>query len=161
VSGTGFSKLAADDANAVLTAAGTAGVKVTGTVAAPAAPDAAALQTGLADLLGRSGINFASGSAEITAESASILDTASQSILQLPGVKIEIGGHTDNVGSAASNQSLSDRRANAVLNYIVGKGVPADQLTAVGFGDTQPIVPNDTDEGRAQNRRIEFKVQGS
>ena len=161
VSGTGFTKPAADEANTALAAVGSQGIKVTGTVAAPAAPDAATLQARLANLLGRSGINFASGSADITAASIPILDTASESILQVPGVKIEIGGHTDNVGSAASNQSLSERRANAVLTYIVGKGAPADQLTAAGFGDTQPIAGNDTEEGRAQNRRIEFKVQGS
>ena len=74
---------------------------------------------------------------------------------------MQVGGHTDNVGSPAGNQTLSEQRANAVLGYLVGKGVPAAQLTAVGFGPTQPIADNTTADGRGSNRRIEFTVQGS
>ena len=161
VSGTAFTKEAADGANFVVQAAKNAGLTTSGTIAAPAAPDPAQLQQRLRDLLGRSGINFESGSAAITLESQVILDTASQSILSIPGVNVQIGGHTDNVGSPAGNQTLSEQRANAVLDYLVGKGVPAAQLTAVGFGQTQPIADNTTAEGRASNRRIEFTVQGS
>ena len=159
VTGTGFTAQAATDANALLDAAKAAGVTVNGTIATPAAPDSATLQARLRDLLGRSGINFASGLSDITAESQGILDTAAQSILQVPGVNIQAAGHTDNVGSAASNQSLSQQRAEAVRQYLVGKGVPAGQLTAAGFGASQPIAANDAPEGRAQNRRIEFNVQ--
>ena len=159
VTGTGFTAQAATDANALLDAAKAAGVTVNGMIAAPAAPDSATLQARLRDLLGRSGINFASGLSDITAESRGILDTAAQSIVQVPGVNLQVAGHTDNVGSAASNQTLSQQRADAVRQYLVGKGVPAGQLTAAGFGASQPIAANDSPEGRAQNRRIEFNVQ--
>lgn len=159
VTGTGFTSQAATDANALLDAAKAAGVTVDGTIAAPAAPDSATLQARLRDLLGRSGINFASGFSDITAESQGILDTAAQSILQVPGINLQVAGHTDNVGSASSNQTLSQQRADAVRQYLVGKGVPAGQLTAAGFGASQPIAANDSPEGRAQNRRIEFNVQ--
>lgn len=73
----------------------------------------------------------------------------------------EIAGYTDNVGDAAANQKLSEERANAVRNYLIAQGVPADQLVAVGYGQEDPIADNETAEGRAQNRRIEFKVQKS
>ncbi len=159
VTGTGFTSQAATDANALLDTAKAAGVAVSGTIAAPAVPDSATLQARLRDLLGRSGINFASGSSDITAESQGILDTAAQSILQVPGINLQVAGHTDNAGSAASNQTLSQQRADAVRQYLVGKGVPAGQLTAAGFGASQPIAANDSPEGRAQNRRIEFNVQ--
>ena len=131
---------------------------MSGTVAAPAAPDQATLQTRLTDLLGRSGINFDPDSTVITDESEAILVTAAQSILAVPGVPIEIGGHTDSQGSAAANRTLSEARANAVLQNLVAKGVPAAQLTAVGFGPDRPIADNGTPEGRAVNRRIEFTV---
>ena len=159
ITGTGFTSQAATDANALIDAAKAAGVTVNGTIAAPAVPDSATLQARLRDLLGRSGINFASGSPDITAESQGILDTAAQSILLVPGVNLQVAGHTDNVGSASSNQTLSQQRADAVRQYLVGKGVPAGQLTAAGFGASQPIAANDAPEGRAQNRRIEFNVQ--
>ena len=159
ITGTGFTSQAATDANALIDAAKAAGVTVNGTIAAPAVPDSATLQARLRDLLGRSGINFASGSPDITAESQGILDTAAQSILLVPGVNLQVAGHTDNVGSASSNQTLSQQRADAVRQYLVGKGVPAGQLTAAGFGASQPIAANDSPEGRAQNRRIEFNVQ--
>ncbi|NOL50934.1 OmpA family protein [Pelistega suis] len=71
----------------------------------------------------------------------------------------EIAGYTDNVGDAAANQKLSEERANSVRNYLIAQGVPADQLVAVGYGQENPIADNGTDEGRAQNRRIEFNVQ--
>lgn len=73
-------------------------------------------------------------------------------------LKIELGGHTDNQGSSSHNLTLSDNRAKAVLNYLVSKGIKADRLSAKGYGDSKPIASNDTDEGRAQNRRTEFKV---
>ncbi|ETD72198.1 hypothetical protein V757_05700 [Pelistega indica] len=71
----------------------------------------------------------------------------------------EISGHTDNVGDAAANQKLSEERANAVRNYLVGKGVPADSLTAVGYGQDKPAYDNNTEEGRSKNRRIEFNAK--
>jgi len=75
-----------------------------------------------------------------------------------PNLKIEISGHTDNVGSAAYNKKLSESRAQAVVNFLLGKGVDKSRLTFAGYGFDQPIAPNDTEEGRQLNRRTEFKV---
>lgn len=73
-------------------------------------------------------------------------------------LKIELSGHTDNVGDKKSNQLLSENRAKAVLDYVVSKGVAAERMTTKGYGDTMPIASNDTPDGRAENRRTEFKV---
>ncbi|MDY3330438.1 MAG: OmpA family protein [Pelistega sp.] len=73
----------------------------------------------------------------------------------------EIAGYTDNVGDAAANQKLSEERANSVRNYLIAQGVPAESLVAVGYGQEEPIADNGTAEGRAQNRRIEFKAQAA
>ena len=75
-----------------------------------------------------------------------------------PKVKIEIGGHTDNVGSAELNRELSHNRAKSVYNYLINSGVEAGRLNYQGYGFSVPVAPNDSDEGRAQNRRTEFKV---
>ena len=158
--GTGFNAQAATEMNAAVQQANGNGVTATGTLTA-AASDPAQIQAQLTALLGRSGINFAPDSADIDAGSVPILDTAAASIVALPNVKIAIGGHTDNAGSASPNQTLSQRRAEAVQAYLVSKGVNAAQLTAQGFGSSQPIADNSTPEGRAANRRIEFAVTGS
>ena len=75
-----------------------------------------------------------------------------------PRLKIEIGGHTDNMGSKEHNRVLSENRAKAVYSYLVNAGISAQRLTYKGYGDAKPIAPNSTDEGRALNRRTEFKV---
>ncbi len=75
-----------------------------------------------------------------------------------PTLRIELGGHTDNVGADAANLTLSDQRAQAVRNYVIGKGIDGDRITAKGYGETMPVATNDTEEGRAQNRRTEVKV---
>ncbi|MCO6501115.1 MAG: PD40 domain-containing protein [Vicingus serpentipes] len=75
-----------------------------------------------------------------------------------PTVAIELGGHTDNVGNSKLNQVLSDNRAKAVYDYLVEKSIAKDRLSTKGYGDTQPIASNDTEDGRAENRRTEFKV---
>jgi len=73
-------------------------------------------------------------------------------------LKIEISGHTDNVGSASYNQGLSENRAKAVVNYLTGKGINKERLLFEGYGFEQPIASNDNEAGRQQNRRTEFKV---
>ena len=73
-------------------------------------------------------------------------------------IKVEIGGHTDDVGSTALNQELSNNRAKEVYLYLIGKGIDASRLSYRGFGANDPIASNATEEGRAQNRRTEFKV---
>jgi outer membrane protein OmpA-like peptidoglycan-associated protein len=77
-----------------------------------------------------------------------------------PDVKLEVQGHTDNVGGDDYNQKLSDSRANAVLEWLRAKGIAADRLTAHGYGLQVPIADNGSDEGRAKNRRVEIKKQG-
>jgi OOP family OmpA-OmpF porin len=72
--------------------------------------------------------------------------------------KLRIEGHTDNVGNDADNQTLSGQRALTIKTYLVGKGVARERLLAAGFGETKPIADNSTEEGKAQNRRTEFKI---
>lgn len=102
------------------------------------------------------GVTFASGKGELTAESLPVLDEVANSLLLEPKAIIEIRGHTDNVGKAASNQLLSERRAESVRQYLMKKGVAGERITAIGFGQRYPVADNKTAEGRARNRRIEF-----
>ena len=73
-------------------------------------------------------------------------------------MKIEVAGHTDNVGEPESNLTLSNNRALAVFNYLQAQGIDAGRMTAIGYGDTRPTASNDTEAGRAENRRTEFKI---
>ncbi|RZV43407.1 MAG: OmpA family protein [Acidimicrobiia bacterium] len=116
-----------------------------------------ATERGLEDL-DLAGITFESGSADITAEGQAILDEAVSVLTNAIGVTVEVGGHTDSAGGAASNQRLSQARAEAVVAYLADGGVDETILTAVGYGEQQPIADNATPEGREQNRRIEFTV---
>jgi outer membrane protein OmpA-like peptidoglycan-associated protein len=102
------------------------------------------------------GVNFKTGSSELTYESHKILDGVVEQLVAYPEVEIEIRGHTDNVGSARSNQRLSERRAQSVLNYLASKGVAMKRMRATGYGENQPVAPNKTANGRRQNRRIEM-----
>jgi OOP family OmpA-OmpF porin len=79
--------------------------------------------------------------------------------MRCPTVNVEIAGHTDGDGEDGFNQALSEKRAQAVTDYLVKAGLPADRFTATGYGSTQPVASNGTDEGKAQNRRIEFVVR--
>lgn len=103
------------------------------------------------------GVNFETGKAVLTAESQAILDPVAASLVANPEVRVEVGGHTDNTGSAATNTRLSQQRAAAVRQYLIDRGVAADRLTARGYGPSQPVAPNTTADGRAQNRRVELK----
>ena len=102
------------------------------------------------------GVNFRFDSAELTNESSAILDDVAASLKDWPEVRVEVGGHTDSMGEDAYNQSLSERRAGAVRDYLISKGIAADRLTARGYGESQPISDNATAEGRAKNRRVEL-----
>src|SRR3954469_11173716 len=125
-----------------------------------AAPvDATVCQQLFADLLGKARIRFESGKADIVADSAGLLDRLIETALRCPNANIEVVGHTDSDGDEAATQSLSEKRAQAVTDYLVRAGLPADRFTAVGYGSTQPLAGNDTDEGKAQNRRIDFVVK--
>lgn len=102
--------------------------------------------------------NFETGKANLEPESYQVLDELVAFLNRKDDVKIEIGGHTDNVGKPAANLALSMDRANAVRDYLVAKGISADRLTAKGYGMTVPIADNKTEEGRATNRRTEVKI---
>ena len=104
------------------------------------------------------GVNFQTGKAVLLPESEQILDRVATALIARPELKIEIGGHSDSDGSAASNQKLSQRRAESVKAYLVKKGVPAERMTAKGYGEAQPIEDNKTPEGKAKNRRVELKA---
>jgi outer membrane protein OmpA-like peptidoglycan-associated protein len=104
------------------------------------------------------GVNFATGSAVLTRESERTLEKAFVALVVNPDIRVEIAGYTDNVGSAAINERLSQRRADAVKAWLVKRGIGARRMTTVGKGMRDPIAPNDVPEGRAQNRRIEFHV---
>ncbi|MEO0100804.1 MAG: OmpA family protein [candidate division WOR-3 bacterium] len=97
--------------------------------------------------------------ATIRPESYRLLDEAAQILKDNPKIKVEIQGHTDNIGSDAYNQKLSERRAQAVANYFISQhGIDEKRLRVVGYGETKPIASNETEEGRALNRRVEFVV---
>ena len=100
-------------------------------------------------------MTFESGSATIVESSYPRLDRVVEYMVHKPYARIRISGHTDNVGNARRNQRLSEDRAKAVRQYLVTKGIAAERIEAVGHGDAQPLASNDTEEGRAQNRRIE------
>ena len=95
---------------------------------------------------------------ELKPESQIELDKVVQLLQDNPAVKIQIEGHTDNVGSATDNQKLSENRAKSVVSYLNSKGISLTRLIAKGFGATKPIADNSTEEGRAQNRRTELKI---
>ena len=103
-------------------------------------------------------IEFESGQATLTDAGKAVLDQMSVALLKLKDKRVEVIGHTDNAGSRAGNLSLSQARAEAVKTYVVGRGVRADMVTVSGEGPDRPVADNRTAEGRARNRRIEFKV---
>jgi outer membrane protein OmpA-like peptidoglycan-associated protein len=107
------------------------------------------------------GVTFESGSARLQSGSYVELDSLAKVLIATPGMRIEIGGHTDNSGSPADNQHLSALRADAVRNYLVAKGVPFQQMVARGYGSTVPRTPDTTPRGRAANRRVEIKPLSS
>ncbi len=135
----------------------------------PAPPAASALEPsgafdleackGRFEILSRTdNIIFRSGSARLDDRSSYILDSIADIVARCPGLRIEIGGHTDSDGSDAANLALSERRAAAVMRHLTGKGIGADRLLAVGYGEARPVAPNDTAADKKRNRRIEFTV---
>jgi OmpA-OmpF porin, OOP family len=101
-------------------------------------------------------VQFDSGKAEVKSQYLPELEQFAQALKQKPEVKVEIEGHTDNVGNAAKNKSLSEARAKAVRDVLVKKyGIAADRVTAQGYGMEKPVAGNDTPEGREKNRRVD------
>jgi outer membrane protein OmpA-like peptidoglycan-associated protein len=103
------------------------------------------------------GVNFANNSAELNAESMAVLDQAAAGLKRRGDIKVEVGGHTDNRGTAQLNRDLSQRRAESVMRYLVSKGATAANLTARGYGPDSPVADNKTSSGRAENRRVELR----
>jgi OOP family OmpA-OmpF porin len=106
-------------------------------------------------------IYFQTGSAILDKASEPLLDSVVDIANRCPSVGIEVTGHTDSIGSKTANQQLSDQRAKAVAGHLAQRGIRADRITASGYGDTRPIVANDTDANRAKNRRIEFRIKAN
>ena len=104
------------------------------------------------------GIEFESGKATIKRKSYPLLNQIAQIFIDNSDYVIEVQGHTDNTGNAEANQRISEQRANAVMQYLIGKGVPAERMTAVGYGQNVPLADNSTAAGRQKNRRVEFKI---
>jgi OOP family OmpA-OmpF porin len=104
------------------------------------------------------GVNFETNAATLTGDSRPVLDAVAADLKKYPRLEIEVQGHTDNVGADAYNLGLSQRRATAVREYLVSQGVAADQLSAKGYGETQPVAENTTPAGRKENRRVVLSV---
>jgi OmpA-OmpF porin, OOP family len=119
--------------------------------------DIASCEQNLADILDRARIEFGSGSAVITAPSNAVVDRVAEAASACPGT-LRIEGHTDNEGSSALNDGLSQRRAQAVRSALINRGLSPERLIAEGFGDRVPIADNLSANGRARNRRIEVRV---
>jgi outer membrane protein OmpA-like peptidoglycan-associated protein len=124
-----------------------------GTMAAPPPPPAGQCLVKLQDT------NFAFDSAEITPGGKAIIDAYVDIFRTEPKFRVEIGGHTDDVGPEDYNQQLSEKRAKSVADYLVSQGVSRDRIARViGYGETKPMVPNDSPYNRARNRRVEVLV---
>ena len=104
------------------------------------------------------GVTFATGSANLTQGAKATLDVVANRLLRQP-TQVFIAGHTSSVGAADFNMTLSQRRADAVRNYLISQGVPADSITATGYGQTQPIASNDTTAGQRANQRVEISYE--
>ncbi len=103
-------------------------------------------------------ITFAFDSSNLQSQFYPVLDNVASTLNQYNQTVIEVAGHTDSVGTDAYNQKLSEQRANSVAAYLNGKGVMQQRMIIVGAGETHPIISNDTDGGRAQNRRVEITI---
>ncbi|RMF87655.1 MAG: hypothetical protein D6739_01310 [Nitrospirae bacterium] len=103
------------------------------------------------------GVRFATGKAELDPASGAVLDAVVRVLKANPGLRLEVQGHTDSTGSARFNRILSQRRAEAVVDYLAAHGIDRGRLTAKGYGPSRPVASNATPEGRAANRRVELK----
>ena len=117
-------------------------------------------QSQFESLLSKDKIRFGYGSVEISSGSFPLLDSLIVVMAECPDANVIIGGYSDSVGSDKFNLKLSDKRAKKVKQYLVQKGVSSDKLTAIGYGEASPIADNNTEDGREQNRRIEFNIKG-
>lgn len=112
----------------------------------------------VAKVIELSGVSFKTNSEVLDSSSYQRLDKAAITLKNNPGTNVIVAGHTDSSGDAAYNQSLSEKRANTVRNYLIGKGVDGSRLSARGYGETQPVASNNSSAGRAKNRRVELRI---
>jgi outer membrane protein OmpA-like peptidoglycan-associated protein len=103
-------------------------------------------------------VTFASGSADLAPDFYPVLDEIATTLGHYNQTMVEVAGHTDDVGDDQANQVLSERRAGAVASYLEGRGVMQERILIVGAGETRPIANNDTEAGRAENRRVEITI---
>ncbi len=148
---------------AVQLAADTRGVRMvhnelTVEIPPPPKPKVEEVQVELNTLIADKRVDFQTGSAVILSRSYPLLDQVAEVLKKRPESKIEIAGHTDSSGDDAMNLSLSQRRAESVRQYLIGKGLKAETLVAKGYGETRPIANNTTAAGRQENRRVEFNI---
>lgn len=127
--------------------------------AAPAAKDMVKVPTEAGQSIVLKGVVFESSSAKLTRDSLATLNDVAEQLKQ-SGAKVEVSGHTDASGSPTVNRALSQRRAEVVMTYLASKGVPAENMTAKGYGPDAPVADNANAGGRAKNRRVELKVMG-
>ena len=148
-----------DAAEELVTALGfdfTSGILLEEAPPPPPKEQVVALQKDLDELIEGKVVEFEIKSDVITSRGTALLDEVLAALTEFPDVPIEIAGHADAQGGAEENMNLSERRAQAVFAYLVANGVSADRFVVIGYGETQPIADNNTAEGRARNRRIEF-----
>ncbi len=103
-------------------------------------------------------VKYQTGSSLLTEESSDELNNLVEALADFPNLSLELAGHTDNVGNPVNNQALSQKRAESVYTYLTSHGIASNRLKAVGYGDTQPVESNDTEEGRRKNRRTEARI---
>ena len=116
-------------------------------------------QSYLNTILAGQRIHFATASAKFKEESYDVLTKLAHTAGRCSDTRIEIQGHTDSDGSRKFNEFLSLRRARSVVKYLIENGISKDRLSAIGYGEAKPVAPNDNDDNKAKNRRIEFKVK--
>ena len=104
------------------------------------------------------GVTFEFDEARLTANAQVILNGVADTLLGAQDINVEIGGHTDSLGSESYNQQLSERRAKAVMDYLARRGVDAGRMSSRGYGESDPIESNETADGRELNRRVELKI---
>jgi len=111
------------------------------------------------EVISLKGVNFKYNSADLTAASMAILDNAVNTLSRRSDINVEVAAHTDSDGKEAYNLKLSDRRAASVKDYLSSHGIDGNRMTSRGYGESQPVASNATDEGKAQNRRVELRVK--
>jgi OOP family OmpA-OmpF porin len=125
---------------------------------APAVPTPVAVPPVPKKIIILKGTNFGFSSADLTPQAQAVLDEQAAILEKTPTIRVEIAGHADSNGPETYNRGLSERRAKAVKQYFISKGIAPDRLIPVGYGESRPIAANDTREGRATNRRVELNV---